>query len=364
LQPRAWKFFRALVRHTLGLEDAGEVRRLAGGAGTWDLGALASREGLASFLSWGIHRTGSEGSFPGDFLEALSRNAALERDHLVRVYLVAVRSLEILKSLGIPALVVKGLAIAPYWPVHLLRFMSDVDLVVPWEERKRMWASFQGIRQVQERLGVTAEVEPLHHDLTAGNTIDLDFGQIFSRARTGRVGGLEAMVASPLDLALGTASSALRHDPRSLRLLLDLAFLFRSGDLDTEELARESRRLGLDRVLAFLFLQLQGRFGLSPGEDLLSPGRDPKLERKLGLCGEEEDPAPCWFAGPGLFRVYLKLRLENPFRYLRRSLTNFFPPPLSLRNQFIREGRQKDFLPLLYLSHWRRRLGSLASRKA
>ena len=364
LDRRDWDFFRSLVRFSLGLEEAGKARALAEGVEGRGLVSLAGREGISSFLLWGIQETGSGPSLPSGFMETLQQRASLERDHLVRVYLVAVQSLGILEELEVPSLVVKGLALAPYWPVSTHRFMSDVDLVVPWEDRRTIWAHYEGFRRIQRELGVTAEVEPLHHDLTAGNTIPLDFEEIFARSRPGRVGGVEARVPSSLDLALGAASSALRHDPRALRVLLDLAFLVRSGEMDMDALAEEGRKLGLGRILRFLFLQLQARFGLNADERILSLARGGGLEWRLGLWNERAVPRSSWFAGPGLYRAWLKIRLERPLGFLKRSLINFFPPPLALRNQFIREGRQKDFLPFLYLEHWRRRLSSLVPRRA
>ncbi len=360
---RAWRFFQAVARFSLGLERAEAVRAAAGDLDGGNLPYLAGGEGLGSFLLWGIRESGAVPLLPRPFLETLEEIAAWERDYLVRVSLVAVQAFQALEDLQVPYLVVKGLALAPYWPSPMLRFMSDVDILVPWEDRKTVWGHYHRFRRVQADLGITAEVEPLHHDLTAGDTIAVDFDKLFQRSRPSRVAGREVRIPSPLDLALGTASSALRHDPRSLRLLLDLAFLLRSGELDPGALAEEGRKLGLDRVLRFLFLQIQARFGLEADERILSLARESGMERRLGLAGKESIPEPGWFAGPGLSRSFLKIRLEGLARFLKRSVANFFPPPLALRNQFIREGKQEEFLPLLYLEHWRRRLRFLFSRK-
>jgi len=353
------------MRFGLGLEEAEGVRASAEGVQAEPVFRLAAREGLASFVLWGLEESGAARGIPRDLLGRLEAQAARERDHLVRVYLVAVQSLRILDEMGVPSLVVKGLAVAPFWPLPTLRYMSDVDIVVPWEDRKTIWSRYEGFRRIQKALGVTVEVEPLHHDLTAGNTIDLDFEKVFARSEVADVGGRRARVASPLDLVLATASSALRHDPRSFRLLLDLAFLVRSGRVDLGALAEEGRRLGLGRVLRFLFLSLRARLGMEADERVLAAGRESGLERALGLLDGDGggEPGPAWFAGPGLSRAWMKIRLEHPFRFLRRSLENFFPPPLALRNQFRREGRQEDPLALLYLAHWRRRLGSLVPRR-
>ncbi len=358
-----WNFFQSLARFSLGLEGAPQVRAAAKGVVDGGLLSLAAGEGLASFLLWGIEESGCASALSPLFLHSLEELSLYEKDHLVRVFLVAVQSVQVLEDLQVPFLVVKGLAMVPYWPRPMLRFMSDVDIVIPWEDRKTVWAHYERFRKIQGDLGVTAEVEPLHHDLTAGDTIAVDFERIFQRSRTGGVGGKTVRVPSPLDLALGSAASALRHDPRSLRLLLDLAFLVRSGELDMGALAEEGRRLGLGRVLRFLFLQIQARFGLEADERVLSLSRETRVERRLGLQGEALEPRSAWFAWPGFSRAFLKVRLEGLSRFLKRSLANFFPPPLALRNQFIREGKQGRFLPFLYLLHWRRRLAMLAPRR-
>jgi len=360
---RAWRLFQTLARFGLDLEGAEAVREAARGVEGRGILSLVGGEGLASFLLWGIHESGALSLLPPPFLDALEEIAAFERDYLVRVSLVAVQAFQALEDLQVPYLVVKGLALAPYWPRPMLRFMSDVDILVPWEDRVKVWDNYDRFRRIQADLGITAEVEPLHHDLTAGDTIPVDFDKLFERSRTSRVGGREVRIPSSLDLALGSASSALRHDPRSLRLLLDLAFLVRSGELDLGALAEEGRKLGLGRVLRFLFLQIQARFGLDADERILSLAQESGVERRLGLADGGGDPLPRWFAGPGLSRPFLKIRLEGFSRFLKRSVANFFPPPLALRNQFSRDGKQGGFLPLLYLEHWRRRLRVLVPRR-
>ncbi len=363
LDRKAWRLFQALARFSLGLEGPEAVQAAAEGVDGRGLLSLVKGEGLASFFLWGIRESGALSFLTPPFVEALEEIAAWERDYLVRVSLVAVQAFQALEDLQIPYLVVKGLALASYWPGPMQRFMSDVDILVPWEERNHLWAHYDRFRRIQADLGITAEVEPFHHDLSAGDTIPVDFDKLFERSRPSRVAGREVRVPSPLDLALGSASSALRHDPRSLRLLLDLAFLVRSGELDLGVLAGEGRKLGLDRVLRFLFLEIQARFGLEADARILSLARESGVERRLGLPDGNGVPRPGWFAGPGLSRSFLKVRLEGLSRFLKRSVANFFPPPRALRNQFMRDGIQGRFLPLLYLEHWRRRLRFLVPRR-
>ena len=350
----------------------------------WEsLPAIAQAEGVAPLMYWKLRDYGWPAGTPDAahtslaqaYYSTVARNMLLCRE-LGRV-------LDVLGGIGIPAIVLKGAALAAtLYPNIGLRPMGDLDLLVP---RSRMEKAVQaarsfGYREIHPELvpgitrvigyhvylqgGLQAHVAvELHWSLMGG---DNDWRsppmewfweqtELISSDVGGEQGGIEGShtLTPTAHLLYLTAHLMLHHGESQAQLLwfYDIHLLInRWGErLNWDELLARSEEF---RWVAALYAALQGarlRFGtaLPPGIlDILADVRDPRSRRFVELNADSSQTSAA--------RTWNKLMaLSWPAR-LRLALALVFPSPAHLRWRY---SARSGLWPLYYPRRWTELIG-------
>jgi hypothetical protein len=246
-----------------------------------------------------------------------------------------VRVLGVLSEAGIPAIPLKGVALAQaLYGDPSLRTCVDIDILVP---RSMVGRAFDLLRAV----GYKGEFGPgffanllLHHDIEYALTrndrgfeymIELHWGvlwggkaeesvtdQLWADAQPATVFGSPAYALSPEWHILFLAAHAARHQWQGLKWLVDLHELYSAHDIDWEKLTGKAKQLGWQELLRISFLSCHSLFDTPiPKKYLL--GELPSWVKLF------PDSAPANLSG-AFFATRFLTRTSDKLRYVARVL--------------------------------------------
>lgn len=283
---REFEFLEAVLRACLG-GDGGRLRAPPG----LDWNAVEQICVLHGLLPT-VHDTLLSAGPPAEIAKELRAVATRLRRRSALLQLEMERLYPRLAEAGCEPMVIKGPALTHrFYPDPTERFFADIDLLVPTHrleeavEIARRFGydsggnarpdDFYRSRHFHYHLvsPIGAIVE-LHWDLTRpGDYVRFDVAAIFERARTIRMGDIDALVPEAGDQLLHTASQLAMEGFFDLRRLVDAALILRSGEIG-EDLAARAREQGLASTVWLLLalvqeiLNVEGPAGLA---DALAP---------------------------------------------------------------------------------------------
>jgi putative nucleotidyltransferase-like protein len=269
-----------------------------------------------------------------DFVQAALRKAY--DDNLRRTLWLTrelLRVLDHLKEHGIAAMSYKGPVLAEmlYGNVTARQF-SDLDLLIRHKDVLRAKAALGELgyesslhlssRQTRAYLQSGYEysfggrhgsnlLELQWQILPRFYAMDFDMERMFERGVQVRVGGVMVQTVSKEDLILTLCVHAAKHAWGRLSWLCDIRELARSAEIDWKYIDAESRRIGIQRIVALAFFLIERLFREESPENL-GTNRDAQFE-VLGeqilemITGETElDPESLSY-----FSLMLRIREKN-----------------------------------------------------
>ena len=238
------------ARVQLGTAHRDRIRDLLALEIDWDgLIQAARHHGVVPLLARNLHEVGRD-RCPRHVLDDLQSESRLVLEKSFRLVAELGELLELLRSLGIPAVPFKGpVAAIAYYGDLGLRTFNDLDLLVPEVSAREAWRLLvergyepqfplePGWREVHLRTGF----EHLFRHRESGLPVDLHWhlmppGYSFtpsseepwSRRETIRVGGREVETLAPEPMLLFLCLHGAKHDWSSLEWVCDVAELIRA----------------------------------------------------------------------------------------------------------------------------------------
>jgi hypothetical protein len=295
--------------------------------------------------------------------------------HNLLLYGDLIRALRALSEAGIPAIVLKGAALADtIYPSIADRPMNDVDLLVRLADRDRARAALEGagyhfLPEPRQRFGpfdteFTGEMQfrrsehnviELHWELTASEWLrrlaDLDMKVLWHDVRPFEIGGAQALQLSPCDtllhlcLHLSAHSYAHENNFRDIRQLLD-----HERPFPWDTFVARARRFRLRSACYFVLDAVASELRASVPSDVLDVLRPPAWQRRLvpliadprrALAGQL-----AW-SKPRGYLLHLALA-DRPMDVLRIMVWLFFPGPRWLGERYRLRGRLRAWLACLW----------------
>ncbi len=269
---------------------------------------LARQHGMASLLYW---RAGHH--FPAKVREGLQRDfyVAAARAMVTERRLASV--LEALRAASVPALVLKGAAIAAWYPDPALRPYGDLDVLVPWTQLDEAVEALQALgyhctysRAWSLKYGYDLpmasddglSVVELHWRLDYPEGIGhLPVRDLWERAVPYTLGEQAGLQLEAVDMVLHLcAHAAIKHRAHlGLRPMCDLAQITRGWEpVEWETLARRASAYGLARPVYLTLALAEQVLDLTvPAEvmsGLLPPGSTPLPPNLAALLLGSKDP--------------------------------------------------------------------------
>jgi hypothetical protein len=309
---------------------------------------LATWNRLAGMLRHGLREAGVLDQVPeparAQLTDSYHLNGATEaarRNHLVRV-------LGRLQDERIPAMLLKGAALAETAYPPGLRPMSDIDVLIPDTDVERAHDALQHMGYVpspapypgdkhHHLIGLTSPdglvtFELLRALMSPRSPLQLDVDRFWSHARPAAGPGPAHVLPSPEDLLLHVcvhfARDRLRGSVGALGQICDITALVRNGDLDWERLCLEPVAPGA-RAAVFLALASAVRLLRAPVPPQvlteLAPGDREEADALIGQFveqrvlrfGDRPGLALEQLAVPSM-RMFLRSPTEEPGRTNRR----------------------------------------------
>ena len=311
--------------------------------------ALARRYRLLPLLSFRLaeeHAQVTEDCAPAGVKEMLRREYLAAVAQAMSVDRQLARILAALEGASVPVIVVKGPALAAFYPHPALRSFGDLDLLVSPEYLELAAEALVGLGY---RDTVSTAWEPkshhhrppmvsgdsrfvveLHHRLDDPVRVGrLPNGDLWARAMPWSVQGQPALQLEAVDTALYVCRHAVVQDllRGGLRPQCDLAYVTRHWDPDDwHALVGRARDLGLDRAVFILLLLMEHALGQRvPAEvaEALRPAEGELLPGDLAQRFLEPEDHPATNMPPRAVRVWgmgtVRARVAYLLRYLSPS---------------------------------------------
>lgn len=347
------------------------------------LAALARQHGVLELLFWRARRwTGQDegwAAIPRPLSDEMRHRFGRAALRTLRAEGELARVLAALAAAGVPAIPVKGAAVAAFYPDPVLRTYGDLDLLVPEERLEAAEAALRGLgyqptTQKDWALGHHLHLPPMirsgalfpvevHWRLDdPGRPGSLPVDGLWARARSWTVGGQPAQCLDPVDAALHLCRhAAVQHRLHDgLRSLCDLAQV--TEDWEPGEWAALVCRAGEGRLRPAVYLML------ALEQDVL--GRCPPLGVMQALApggGKVLPPRAAWLLarqpGPGTNLPIGAVRAASeggPVWRLRSLAGALFWPRARMAAEYNMPLRS----PLLWLTYLRRPLDLLRRHRS
>jgi hypothetical protein len=255
------------------------------------------------------------------------------------------RVLDHLRERGVTAMPYKGPVLAEllYGNVTARQF-SDLDLLIPIKDVLRAKAALGDLgfesslhlssRRTRSYLESGYEytfdgshgtnlLELQWQILPRFYAVNFDMERMFERGVSVRVGGVMVQTLSNEDLILALCVHAAKHAWARLGWLCDIRQLARSSEIDWTYVQRESRRIGVERIVELSFFLIERLFGEERSESLRSKS-DPEIgllgERVLRMIEGDTELDPESFAYFGLM-LRVREKMNDRLRLVWRLLT-------------------------------------------
>jgi hypothetical protein len=279
----------------------------AGPPAGWDaLAAAAETEGLGPALGYGLARL-HDPTIPAavaarllaKFREALARHVVMSRD--------LATLLRALAAARIPTIPLKGAYLGEtVYPHPALRPMSDIDVLVPMDDRLRVDEILRGLgyRRGSDAHSWAFDLaydSATFYDGPGGARVDVhwrllnepryawsrvDGDGVWDRAVPVTLAGERTLALSPEDLVLSLAAHlAVHHGLSGLVWYWDLKLVLDrwSTTLDAEVLLARANRWRLRRVLHFVLHRLGAMFTTAPAVEVAAGGICPRGPRAMAV---------------------------------------------------------------------------------
>lgn len=270
--------------------DPGELRRLAGLCSDWDgLVQSAVRQKVAPLVFWAFDRSCPDAVPPNAmatlrncFRENVKQNLYLAKELF--------RLLDLFELAGIQAIPFKGPALT--WTLYEtpgLRFMSDLDLLVPQRDISRTYhlLTSNGYRRCGPRVGARFYMDggqvilsrangridvDLHWRLVAAHFNPLDVAEIRARLAPIDIAGRLTPAFCPEDLVAYLCVHGAMHGWDSLLSVCDLDRLIGVPRLDWDAILSRAARQRMSRIVSL---------GLCLAQDLLGSKLPPEVLSRI-----------------------------------------------------------------------------------
>ena len=222
-------------------------------AGAWRgvrpgaLAVLAEFEGSAQWMWRRLREIGASDAAPAPFARAVAERARRDAARNLLVEAEAERVIRRLNELGVPVVLIKGIArrvLPARWPYGDARATNDVDVLVRAGDAERVWQDFvaRGYHRYNEFEAPPHELPPIvgagrvSVDIHVSLSRALPASEAWRRATTGSLElewrGLQVRVPCAGELLWHGLTHALRHEVGAwrLRFFLDGAAILASGD--------------------------------------------------------------------------------------------------------------------------------------
>lgn len=264
----------------------------------WEsIASLARRHGVSPFLFWRLREARARGrvAVPAELLVALQEDLYAAAAHGIIAERQLVEVLKGLQGAEVSSVVVKGAAVAAYYPDPALRRFGDLDLWLRPEDlalaeqalfglgyaylKPKAWwlRQFQHLPPLERKSG-GVHVE-LHWRLDSEQeTGRLPLPDLWARAVPWCLGGQPALRLEPVDTVLHLCRHAVvQHRARlGLRPLCDLAQVTGGwGGAEWESLVQRSREYALARPVFLMLSLMEQVLGRSPPGKVMSALKPP-----------------------------------------------------------------------------------------
>lgn len=310
---------------------------------------LARRHGVSPLLHWRVRELADEAAraaVPQAVRDGLRQDFMLAGGRAMIVERQLGQVLGALAGAGVPAVVVKGAALAALFPDPALRVYGDLDILVPQAQLDQAEAVLDGLgyRAMFDREWSLAH----HHHLPPmedaegrlavelhwrlddpGRAGRLPAGELWSRVAAWSVGGQQALRLEQVDAALHVCRHVVVQNRArgGLRALADLAQAMGGwGPGEWEALVRRAGEYGLRSVVYLMLVLVEQALGRAAPPQVLAalcpPGAEPLpddvLERVLAVEADDQARVLIALARAGGRRTW-RARLRRVLEYL-------FPP--------------------------------------
>jgi hypothetical protein len=270
--------------------DPGELRRLSGLCSDWGgLIESASKQKVAPLVFWALNRACPD-AVPPEALAALRDRFRQNIKRNLRFAKELLRLLDLFGLAGIQAIPFKGPALA--WSLYEtpgLRFLSDLDLLVPQRDVKRALdlLTSNGYRRTDPDIGLrffsdsgeallrraneSFEVD-LHWRVAPAHFNPLDAAEIRARLAFIDVAGRRMPAFCPEDLLAYLCLNGAKNEWNSLAGLCDLARLIDVCRLDWEAILARAARQRMSFIVSL---------GLCLAQDLLGSNLPPEVSSSI-----------------------------------------------------------------------------------
>jgi hypothetical protein len=279
-----------LIECTRAHPDPGELRRLSGLCSDWGgLIESASKQRVAPLVFWALDRACPD-AVPPEALAALRDRFRQNIKRNLRFTKELLRLLDLFGLAGIQAIPFKGPAIA--WSLYEmpgLRFMSDLDLLVPQRDVSRALdlLTSNGYRRTGPNIGLrffwdNGQVPlsgtdrgvsvDLHWRVVPAHFNPLDAAEIRTRLTFIDVAGHPMSAFCPEDLLVSLCAHGAKHGWDSLAMLCDLGRLIDVCRLDWDAILSRAARQRMSRIVSL---------GLCLAQDLLGSKLPPEVSSRI-----------------------------------------------------------------------------------
>jgi hypothetical protein len=270
--------------------DPGELRRLSGLCSDWGgLIESASKQRVAPLVFWALNRACPD-AVPPEALAALRDRFRQNIKRNLRFAKELLRLLDLFGLAGIQAIPFKGPALA--WSLYEtpgLRFLSDLDLLVPQRDIKRALdlLTSNGYRRTDPDIGLrffsdsgeallrrtneSLEVD-LHWRVAPAHFNPLDAAEIRTRLTFIDVAGRQMPAFCPEDLLAYLCLNGAKNEWNSLAWLCDLARLIDVCRLDWDAILARAARQRMSFIVSL---------GLCLAQDVLGSNLPPEVSSSI-----------------------------------------------------------------------------------
>jgi hypothetical protein len=285
-----------LARGTLAGEAAGPATTLLAGSLSWpEVLRLVRQHGVGPLFARNLARLG-HGGVPAEARSALAAGQRLDAARNALLIRGLVQALALLAEAGIPAIPLKGPALA--LSLHgdaTLRECSDLDVLIPREAVAPAFALLlaRGYEHGEEARVAPSEVEALlesnmEYGFTGGagglaHLVELHWDiawrwrgddaamrDLWAEARPAEYWGAAGLGLSPEWRLLYLCVHAARHGWGALKWLVDIHEVCTAGGLDWGRVGEKARRLGWQGVLDITLSACASLLGTRVPRDLAS----------------------------------------------------------------------------------------------